>query len=114
MRQIIMAEPFAKQLKRIRASKKLSQSDLANRIGLKPAAVSHFETGQRKPPLDTLTKLADALSVSVDYLLGRDLSRATNAAGMLLQVFEQLSLSDQEVVQDIAKVLLEKSQRNGK
>jgi transcriptional regulator with XRE-family HTH domain len=109
-----MAESFAEQLKRIRASKKLSQSDLANKIGLKPAAVSHFETGQRKPPLDTLMKLADALSVSVDYLLGRDMSRVTNASGRLLRDFERLSLKDQDVVQDIAKVLLNKSQQNDK
>ena len=104
-----MAETFAEQLKRIRASKKLSQSDLANKIGLKPAAVSHFETGQRKPPLGTLMKLADALSVSTDYLLGRDTSQATTATGKMLRDFERLSLRDQEVIQDITKTLLKRN-----
>ena len=38
---------------------------------MQPAAISHFETGQRSPSFENLRKLADALNVSVDYLLGR-------------------------------------------
>ena len=49
----------------------MSQADLADKTGLQPAAVSHFETGQRSPSFENLKKLADALSISVDYLLGR-------------------------------------------
>jgi transcriptional regulator with XRE-family HTH domain len=36
-----------------------------------PAAVSHFETGQRVPSLESVVKLAEALEVSIDALLGR-------------------------------------------
>ncbi|MFC1762344.1 helix-turn-helix domain-containing protein [Planctomycetota bacterium] len=104
-----MAENFADRLQKIRKSKQLSQSGLANKIGLKPAAVSHFETGQRKPPFETLIKLADALSVSIDYLCGRDVDRATTATGKLVKDFERLSLKDQEVVQDMVQVLLKKN-----
>ena len=103
-----MAETFAERLKKIRTSKELSQSGLANKIGLKPAAVSHFETGQRKPPLETLVKLSDALSVSVDYLLGREVTRASSATGRLFRDFEKLSLHDQEVIQDMVKCMLKK------
>ena len=59
---------FSEHLQQIRQSKGLSQTDLAKRTGLKPAAISHFETGQRKPSFGNLIKLADALSVSMDYL----------------------------------------------
>ena len=104
-----MAEIFAERLQKIRNSKELSQSDLAHKIGLKPAAVSHFETGQRKPPFETLMNLADALSVSIDYLCGRDADRATTATGKLLKDFERLSLKEQDVVQDLVRVLLKKN-----
>ena len=56
-----MAETFAERLTQIRKSKKLSQSDLAGRIGVKTAAICHFETGHRKPTFDHLLKLADVL-----------------------------------------------------
>jgi transcriptional regulator with XRE-family HTH domain len=38
---------------------------------MEPSAISHFETGRRKPSFDNLKRLADALRVSTDYLLGR-------------------------------------------
>jgi len=66
-----MSEQFNERLRRAREAKKLSQLDLANKTGLQPAAISHFETGQRSPSFENLRKLADALSLSIDYLLGR-------------------------------------------
>lgn len=104
-----MPEIFADCLKKIRRSKRLSQSGLAKRTGLQPAAISHFETSERRPSLENLQKLADALAVSVDYLLGRDVARATSAGGKLLRDFERLALKDQEVISDMAKLLLKKN-----
>lgn len=49
----------------------LTQGELGARADMAAASVSHFETGQRVPSLDSLVKLADALEVSVDALLGR-------------------------------------------
>lgn len=66
-----MPEDFKARLRRARENRGMSQADLGLKTGLKAAAVSHFETGQRAPSFDNLRKLADALSVSVDYLLGR-------------------------------------------
>jgi transcriptional regulator with XRE-family HTH domain len=105
-----MAEIFSERLKKIRESKKLSQSDLGKKTGLQSAAISHFETGQRKPSFDNLKKLADALSVSIDYLLGRDVTQSSNATQKLFRDFEKLSLDDQEVIERMAKVLLNKNQ----
>ena len=106
-----MTEDFPDRLKKIRKSKGLSQSGLAKKTGLKPAAISHFETGQRRPSLDNLMKLVDALSVSTDYLLGRDVARASSATGKLLRDFEKLSLKDQAVIQDMTRLLLKQSQK---
>ena len=101
---------FAKHLKGIRESKGLSQSDLGKLTGLKPAAISHLETGQQKPAFETLVKLADALSVSMDYLFGRDARQTSSAADKLFRDFEKLSLEDQAVIQNMAKLLLKKPQ----
>lgn len=66
-----MPEQFKDHLRRAREARGMSQLDLATKTGLQSAAISHFETGQRSPSFENLRKLADALTVSIDYLLSR-------------------------------------------
>ena len=49
----------------------LTQHELARRADVPTISVSHFETGHRFPTSESLSRLADALGVSADYLLGR-------------------------------------------
>ncbi len=49
----------------------MSQVELAKATGLPPSSIAHFEGGGRKPSFDNLRKLANALNVTTDYLLGR-------------------------------------------
>jgi transcriptional regulator with XRE-family HTH domain len=62
---------FPERLKAARNLRGLNQDQLAERSGLKSSAISHFETANRKPSFDNLKRLADALGVTTDYLLGR-------------------------------------------
>ena len=63
--------PFiGRRIQRARESHSWTQAQLAVATGLQPAAVSHFETGQRMPNARNLRKLAIALNCSADYLLG--------------------------------------------
>lgn len=55
----------------LRALRHLSQEALAQRIGVKRGSVAAWEVGKAGPGRDTLPRVADALSVSVDALLGR-------------------------------------------
>jgi transcriptional regulator with XRE-family HTH domain len=64
-------EKLPANLRKLRETRSLTQAELGKRAGMAAASVSHFETGQRAPSLDSLVKLADALEVSVDTLLGR-------------------------------------------
>lgn len=64
-------EVIQERIRSLRVGKGLSQQDAAKRLGLQPAALSHFENGLRVPSFENLRKLADFYSVSVDYLLGR-------------------------------------------
>lgn len=62
---------FPERLKAARELRGFNQDQLAERSDLQGSAISHFETGGRKPSFDNLKRLADALGVSTDYLLGR-------------------------------------------
>jgi transcriptional regulator with XRE-family HTH domain len=62
---------FSDNLKRALKLRGMSQQDLAQRSGLMPAAINHFVCSRRLPSLDNFIKLAEALNVSADYLLGR-------------------------------------------
>ena len=66
---------FGKRVKESRLAIDLTQAELAKRAGLQESWISHFEVGRRKPSIRNLLKLSDALNVSADYLLGRELNR---------------------------------------
>lgn len=111
-----MAQEFGELLRKARETKGLTQAELAQRAGLQPSAVAHFESGRRSPSLDNLRRLADALSVNLDYLLGRepDLQSAGPAAEQLLRDFARIPAKEQATVSDIAKMLAEKHRKGGK
>ena len=104
-------ELFPQRLRSARTARNLSQSELARRAGLQASAVSHFETGTRKPSFDNLKRLADALRVTTDYLLGRsDLMNASAAtADKLHRHYSGLSAEYQEMADDFVQMLVEKA-----
>lgn len=53
-------------LKEYREMKGLSQTELANRVGLKQTTISQYENGSRRPNLSMAKKLSDALEISLD------------------------------------------------
>jgi transcriptional regulator with XRE-family HTH domain len=70
-------ETFANRLQSLRELRGITQAELGRKAGMAAASISHFETGQRTPSLDSLVKLADALEVTTDAMLGRSNSAAT-------------------------------------
>ena len=77
-----------------------TQAALAARAGLAPAAVSHFETGARHPSAANLERLADALAVSVDYLLDRDVGQQTERP-QFQAVFRHMAEMSDEALSDL-------------
>lgn len=65
------ASMFAERLRKARQLRDLEQAQLALIANIPAPSINHFERGRRKPNLNNLVRLADALIVSTDYLLGR-------------------------------------------
>jgi transcriptional regulator with XRE-family HTH domain len=64
-----VAERFGENLMLIRRRAKLSQEELGFQANLHRTEISQFERGMRLPRIDTLVKLAGALSVPPGDLL---------------------------------------------
>jgi transcriptional regulator with XRE-family HTH domain len=61
---------YGQRISLLREEKQLTQEELAERIGISRAALSHYENNRREPDFETLKDIADFFYVNVDYLLG--------------------------------------------
>lgn len=59
------------RLREIREERGMSQSELARLSNVHRVSICRYEHGTKKPNIDSLKRLADALDVPVDDLLGR-------------------------------------------
>ena len=63
-------EYFGDKLRALRMEKKLTQNDLAARLGIVGASVSSYEKNKQYPSVEVLIQLCQTFDVSADYLLG--------------------------------------------
>lgn len=97
---------FPKRLRAARELRGFNQGELARGSGLQASAISHFETSARKPSFDNLKRLADALDVTTDYLLGRvDDPTALSGADRLHRHLGRLRGEDRNVAEEIIEML---------
>lgn len=109
-----MEEKFARTLKDTRERKGLSQSELADKAGFQASAISHFETGRREPSFENLKRLANALNVSTDFLMGRETKSSLSGpiATSLFRHAEKLSDADLQSLTDMAKLLAKRNTKS--
>ena len=66
--ELFFVSTFSDKLKKLRGA--LTQAEFARRIGLAQNSYHRYESGERIPDIDVLSKLASRLNVSTDWLLG--------------------------------------------
>jgi transcriptional regulator with XRE-family HTH domain len=59
---------FAQRLKKARTDKRFSQTELARLVGIHYTQIGRYETKGAQPSADVLSKIANALEVSSDFL----------------------------------------------
>lgn len=62
---------FGKNLKEIRKKQGLLQKELGQMAGISTRMIAHYENWAGCPPIEKILKLADALNISIDSMLGR-------------------------------------------
>ena len=75
-------------IKELREQKKMTQSELADKLGVSDKAISKWETGKGYPDITLLEPIADAFGVSVPELIsGNQVRNANVSANMLKSKF---------------------------
>lgn len=100
-RQMIMDKTMADRLIELREKNHLSQSAVANRIGVTPALISAYEKTERNPSIDKLIALADVYHTSTDYILGRSV---TDTHATVLEV-KDLSDAQIRILRELIEVM---------
>lgn len=60
-------EDIGRKLRTLRKGKKLTQKDVAERLGMVRATISNYEVGRRTPHLSDLTRFAELYGVDLSY-----------------------------------------------
>jgi transcriptional regulator with XRE-family HTH domain len=61
---------FGKRLTEVRKDKKMSQDEVGKLVGVHGAVIGRYERDEVKPSIEMATQLAEALEISLDYLVG--------------------------------------------
>lgn len=110
-----ISEEFKDRLKNARNMRSWSQAELATKTELPPSSIAHFETGSRKPSFDNLRRLAEALEVTTDYLMGRvDEPTVAQAGDPLFRDVARLSGNDRELAKNFLEMLAQRNTNRGK
>jgi transcriptional regulator with XRE-family HTH domain len=101
------------RIKELRLRRGLTQDQIAERLDMTRANFSHYERDNAEPPSATLSKLADILGTTTDYLLGREgfdvIDDEINR--LALDIYE-LPAPDQELIKAMLKTMLERNKPN--
>jgi len=102
---------FAQRLRHAREEmRQVTQGKLAELAGLPATAISHFEADARKPSFDSLRRLANALNVTTDWLLGRtDEPSSSGVVSRFHRDLQNISESDLQTVELLVKALADKN-----
>jgi len=84
---------FKARIKQARTQKGYSQKELAQEVGVHVTNISRYERGENRPTAEVLSRLAEVLEVSVDFLMMGSVDQAASD-----------SISDRELLQQFRRV----------
>lgn len=93
---------IGQRIRKFRKAHRLSQEELAERVGISVTHMSHIETGNTKLSLPVLVDMAGVLGVHTDDLLFDTASSAqVAAADAILQTLNGCSAQQLRIIEDI-------------
>ena len=105
---------IAERIKELRTQKKMTQQELATKVGLTYIQIGRYETQKSNPSSEVLQRLAQALDTTTDYLMNGSQDEAASAQltdKELLRQFkevEQLGNEDKHLVKTFLDAFITK------
>lgn len=90
---------LGKRILELRKAKELSQSELADLVGLSYAQIGRYETKDVQPPAEILMKIANALDTTLDFLLNGTVDEKAKASlkdAELIKYFKEVDVLPSE------------------
>jgi len=81
---------LAERIVAMRKAKGMTQTDVANKLGIAQQSYARYEAGQRRFPVSIMPTLADALDTSVEELLGIEAKGKPGRTSKLEKRFEKI------------------------
>ena len=94
----------------LRKAKEMSQADLANKTGISQVMVGKYERGDASPSIEVAKKIADALEVSLDYLVGEGInSKFDKMTLKRIEEIEQMDVDKKKTLFDVIDTFIRES-----
>ncbi|MEC7755022.1 MAG: helix-turn-helix transcriptional regulator [Bacteroidota bacterium] len=88
---------FGQKLASCRKEQRLSKAEIGKRSGVNGDIVGKYERDEIKPSIDTAAKIADALNVTIDFLVkDGEYQNIDNDALKRLRLLEKLNPKDKD------------------
>ena len=96
-------EVFGKRLKELRKANGYTIEQFAEAGGISKSTVGYYENNNRMPDIEILSRIADVLNVSADYLIGKTNTTATKGKTKTVCDFTGLSDTAVEYLAELVK-----------
>ncbi len=91
-------------MRKYRKSKRLTQEQVANLIGIRRSTYSRYEEGTNRPSWKVLMLLADLYGITMDELVGREM-RSSQGEDMVGKLTEETAIRRQQEDEEIQRML---------
>lgn len=100
----------SKRITDTRKEKDWSQTDLANESGVSREMIGKYERGDASPSIEVAKKIADALEVSLDYLVGEGVnSKFDKSTLKRIEEIQQLEDDKKKTLFDVIDTFIRES-----
>ena len=86
-------ETFGKRLIAARKKKNITQKHLSEILNITPTRLNYWEKDKRKPDIEMIKQIANALGVQTDELLGLNVTEELNHSQLIEDYFKSLGFS---------------------
>lgn len=107
---------IGERLFKTRRARGFSQQNLGKKVGISKRMIAHYEGDNGVPPLDSLIKIAEALNVTVSYLLGESTQKTIKGEMCLkmrkqIEKLQKLPPKEQKTIFNMIEIASEKNKK---